>query len=347
MNKPTMQDIADALSVSRISIWKALNNRPGISEKLREKAINEAVKIGYINPINDLNQTGVQAATKNIAAVVSRPESSYFWMQIIHEIAKKLSHYGANLIYTYLPPHHSDGDPLPKSLSDDSLSGIIILNVYSDRQLKMLANLSLPKVFLDTVPNVPFEQLCGDLVMIEGRSTVKRITKSLLKNGRTKLGFIGDINYAQTNMDRYLGFLDAHNELSLTNNKLLNMTDPLHLTTHYKQISQFLDSLKTMPDGFICASDYIAHFVQQYFTEHGIAQETVCLTGFDNNTEYANVANKITTVNVQTKSLGERLANKIMYATDHPHSPFELSYISSEILREPGLPKAAGRFPQR
>ena len=30
MSKPTMQDIADALSVSRITVWKALSNRPGV-----------------------------------------------------------------------------------------------------------------------------------------------------------------------------------------------------------------------------------------------------------------------------------------------------------------------------
>jgi len=337
MSKPTMQDIANALSISRISVWKALNNRPGISEKLREKTINEAVRIGYINePANSPGRTRLPAASaRNIAVVVSRPESSHFWMQIIHEIAKELSLYGANLMYTYLPTRYNKGDALPRSLSDRSLSGMIVLNVYSDQQLKMLANLILPKVFLDTVPSMPFEQLHGDLVMIEGRDTVRQITGRLLDNGKMRLGFIGDIDYAQTNMDRYLGFLDAHCERSLASDKSLNLTESLHLNTHYKQISNFLSDLKTMPNGFVCASDYIAHYVQQYFTEHGISQEAVCLTGFDNNTEYVNVANKITTVDVQTKSLGERLANKIMFAVNHPNSSFELSYVSSEILYEP------------
>lgn len=336
MSKPTMQDIADALSVSRISVWKALNNKPGISEKLRERAINEAVRIGYMNePTNGAGKSKFSPSAKNIAVVVSRPESSHFWTQIIHEIAKKFSLHGANLMYTYLPSHHNEGEPLPRVLSDDSLSGIIVLNVYSAQQLKMLANLSLPKVFLDTTPSTPFEQLHGDLVMIEGRSAVKHITENLFKSGRTRLGFVGDIHYAQTNMDRYLGFLDAHKEFSIINDKSFNMTDHLHLATHYKQISDFLSSLETMPDGFVCVSDYIAHFIQQYFTEHGISQKTVCLTGFDNSTEYANVADKITTVDVQTKSLGERLANKIMFAVNHPNSPFELSYISSEILYKP------------
>jgi len=341
MSKPTMQDIANALSVSRISVWKALNNRPGISEKLREKTINEAVRIGYISePANSSGGTRFSAASaRNIAVVVSRPESSHFWMQIIHEIAKELSLYGANLMYTYLPTRYNKGDALPRSLSDVSISGMIVLNVYSGQQLKMLANLVLPKVFLDTVPSMPFEQLHGDLVMIEGRDTVRQITGRLLDSGKMQLGFIGDIDYAQTNMDRYLGFLDAHCERSLTNDASLNLTAPLHLNTHYKQISNFLSALKTMPDGFICASDYIAHYVQQYFTEHNISQEDVCLTGFDNNTEYANVANKITTVDVKTKSLGERLANKIMFAVNHPNSSFELSYISSEILYEPSPEK--------
>lgn len=35
MSKPTMQDIADALSVSRITVWKALSNRPGVSDSMR------------------------------------------------------------------------------------------------------------------------------------------------------------------------------------------------------------------------------------------------------------------------------------------------------------------------
>ena len=37
MSKVTMQDIADAVSLSRITVWKALSNRPGVSEELRRQ----------------------------------------------------------------------------------------------------------------------------------------------------------------------------------------------------------------------------------------------------------------------------------------------------------------------
>ena len=47
MSKVTMQDIADALGVSRISVWKALTNRPGISDSLRQQVLVKAAAMGY------------------------------------------------------------------------------------------------------------------------------------------------------------------------------------------------------------------------------------------------------------------------------------------------------------
>ena len=51
MDRPKMQDIADALSTSRVSVWKALNDRPGVSKELREKVYEKAREIGYLREI--------------------------------------------------------------------------------------------------------------------------------------------------------------------------------------------------------------------------------------------------------------------------------------------------------
>ena len=47
MAKATMQDIADALNTSRITVWKALNNRPGVSAALRAEIQRKAQELGY------------------------------------------------------------------------------------------------------------------------------------------------------------------------------------------------------------------------------------------------------------------------------------------------------------
>ena len=331
MDKPIMQDIADALSISRISVWKALNNRSGVSDELRERVHEKARQIGYIKEMETISGND-KAATRTIAAVVSRPESSLFWMQIIHQIAKELSMQRFNLMYTYMPVHYTEGDSLPEALSDGSVSGMIVLNVYSEPQLKMLAESSIPKIFLDSVPTLTPDCMNGDIVLIEGRSVIREITGRLLDSGNLTLGFVGDINYAQTNMDRYLGFTDAYAQRGIKIDETFCMTGKLQLDTHYQQIEAFLSSLQRMPDGFVCTSDYIAHFIERYFTENKIDRSNTHLTGFDNSTEYANVANKITSVDVQTTFMGERLANKIIFAINHPNFPHEVSYVLTKAV---------------
>ena len=329
MSKATMQEIAQALSTSRVTVWKALNDRPGVSEALRAQVRAKAEELGYFTPA----VASTPPHTRTVAVVVSRPESSIFWMQIIHQLAKELSQQGVNLMYIYLPTHYQPNYNLPPVLLDGTLEGIVVLNITCPTLLQMLAALPSPKVFLDTVPSVPYSALGGDLVLIEGRAAVRHITGRLLDAGYQRLGFIGDIAYAQTNTDRYKGFLDAHARRGLTVEHSLCRTSALGLQTHYEEICAFLDALPTMPQAIVCMSDYIAHFVQRYFDEERRPGcDGILLTGFDNNTEYANVAGLITTVDVQTGTLGCRLAARLLFRIAHPEASHEVSYINSEIL---------------
>lgn len=337
MSKVTMQDIADAVGVSRITVWKALSNREGVSKEVRRQVQTAAGDMGYLLSEPAPVSNGQE---RTFAVVVSRPESSSFWMQIIHHFAKELALNSINLMYTYMPSAYKNGYTLPSSLSADSVDGFLVLNIYDEALLRMLTTQALPKVFLDTVPALPPEALSGDMVILEGYNRLRQITGRVIDSGRARLGFIGDVNYAQTNLDRYRGFLDAHAARGLVPEPALSMTGPIGLGSHYEEISQFLANLKTLPDAVICASDFIAHFVRRYLTETESARETdLLLTGFDNNPEYANVAENITTVDVQTAMLGKSLARKLMFRADHPTAPHEVTYVATEILYRGGLRK--------
>lgn len=323
MAKKTMQDLADAVGVSRITVWKALSNRPGVSEAMRQTIREKARELGFAPMAAESRLT--------FSVVVSRPDSSAFWMQIIHHIAKELTLHHVNLMYTYMPSAYAPGYALPDSLR--AVDGLIVLNIYDETLLRMLAALSMPKVFLDTVPSLSPAQLNGDLVILDGCTTIRQITLRLLKSGRTRLGFVGDVNYAQTNTERYRGFLEAHQLLGLAADERLSMTGPISLSHHYEEISRFLDSLPQLPDGFVCPSDFIAHFISRYLTETGREPPAgFALTGFDNNSEYTNVADAITTVDVDTSALGKRLAGKLLFRAQHPGMPDEVSYVSTEVL---------------
>ena len=355
MLKSTMQDLADAVGVSRITVWKALNDREGVSPRTKKRIQQKAAEMGLTDTEIQMEkipekETGRdEAEERTFSVVVSRPESSAFWMQIIHHIAKELARSRINLMYTYMPSFYSEGYTLPASVKN--VDGLIVLNIYDARLLHMLNELPLPKVFLDTVPGMHPPALHGDLVLIEGRTCIREITRRLIDSGRTRLGFVGDkMNHsleitsgvlAEKCGQKLSDFFKKRREQkkgekrekNLPLDASLCLTAPLSLRAHYEEISAFLDGLPELPQAIVCASDFIAHFDSRYLTESGRkTPKGFLLTGFDNNAEYGNVADKITTVHVETSALGKRLANKLLFRADHPQMPPEVCYITTEIV---------------
>ena len=329
MNKVTMQDIADALGVSRVTVWKVFNNYANVSATLRENVLAKAKEMGYTKGILDLEQS---EAERNVSVIVSRPNSATFWTNIIHRLAQELYLHNINLMYTYMPSSYSDHFNMPTVLYGGTVQGAIVLNINDIRLLEQINQLSIPKVFLDIVPQFDRRRLNGDLLLLEGYHSIYRITESVLERGVTNIGFIGDIQYAKTNLDRYKGFCQCMKDHRLPVREDICMTQRIGIFSYDKEINRFLDSLKELPQAFICVSDYVAHFLQLYLAEH---QERIpggiIVTGYDGSNEYSNIAGMITTADVRTGLLGKRLAVQIIYRMEHEDAPYELTFIEPSI----------------
>lgn len=331
MEKVTMQDIADALNISRVTVSKTFNNQAGVSSSLRELIFEKAKELGYTKVPY---QTTEQAEAHTIALIVSRPDSAVFWTSIIHRMAQELSNYNINLMYTYVPSVYNKSFTLPSILLSGSIDGVVVLNVYDLEILSMVNKLSLPKVFLDTVPSLTSRQLCGDLLLIEGYNTIFEITEFLIQSGHKNIGFLGDINYAQTNLERYHGYCACMEKHNLPIRPEHCLTGKIDIFSYEKELNTYLDQLASWPSAFVCVSDYVAHFVKRYMDEHPYSlPHPVLLTGFDNADEYTNVAGHIITANVATDLLGKRLALQLLFRTQHPEAPYEVTFIRPTIIR--------------
>lgn len=339
MSKVTMQDIADSLGISRVTVWKVFNNQPGVSDTLQECICNKARELGYTRGLPEINLSPSDEE-KTVSLIVSRPDSSTFWTSIIHRLAQELALHNTNLLYTYVPSIYTESFTLPSILTSGEVSGAIILNVYDAKLIQLINKLPIPKVFLDSVPQIGNRLLQGDLLLIEGYHTTYDITKSVLKRGSTNVGFIGDIQYAITNYDRYCGFRKCMEDHNLVVNTSNCFTDPIGIFTYQKELFYFLDSLPQLPQAFVCASDYIAHFLQLYLAGHqDRVPNGMIVTGFDGIKEYTNVEGILTTADVNTSLLGKRLSMQILYRIEHNNAPFELTYIQPEIIYRESLLK--------
>ncbi|MDF2802802.1 MAG: transcriptional regulator, LacI family [Anaerocolumna sp.] len=341
MKKVTMQEIADSLNISRVTVWKVFNNYPGVSEALCKQITSKAEELGYLKQKQTLQEdmqlhskldTITPLTNMTVSVVVSRPESSMFWMNIIHHIAKELFNSDINLMYTYLPAKTSEGYTLPSILTGQALDGIIVLNVYDYDILSMLNGLNMQKVFLDLVPPFPVETLTGDLFLLEGKSLISKITDSIIQKGRREIGFIGDTAYARTNYDRYQGFLEAMEQNHIPVNKDYCLTHSIGIYSYAEEINNFLAGLKQMPEAFVCASDYVAHFLVKYLNANNYSiPDDIALSGYDGTTEYIDQENYLTTVMVQTKELGKRLVSQLLYRIANKDAPIEVTYVYSKI----------------
>lgn len=330
MGKITMQDIADALGISRVTVWKVFNNHAGVSPALRERVLEKARELGYLK---NNTESFSQDDEKTVSLIVSRPDSSTFWTNIIHRMAQELSLHNVNLMYTYIPSNYTEGFTLPSILTSDVIQGAIILNVYDAKLISLINELNIPKVFLDTVPQINNRSLRGDLILLEGYGTLYQITDSVLSRGFERVGFIGDIHYAKTNLERYEGFRQCMADHNLKIDDSICLTSNIGIFSYYQELSAFLDSIPELPEAFVCASDYIAHFLQMYFSEHAERiPNGILVTGYDGSCEYSNVEGMITTANVKTSLLGKRLSVQIVYRMEHPDAPYELTFINPEII---------------
>lgn len=331
MEKVTMQDIADKINISRISVWKAFNRPDKVSENLRKQVMDTAAELGYITSPAVQSMTAMEHSAVSI--VVSRPDSSLFWTTIIHQVAKEFAKKGTDLMYTYAPTAYKPEfkNALKRTAYDSE--GIIVLNIYNEQMLELINKIDVPKVFLDTATKTDLTSLTGDVLLIEGIETTESITQSLIDRGCKRIGFIGDIGYAHTNFDRFTGFKNAMSKNSLTLSEDDCLTHFSGINSYQNDIENFMHTFTKFPDGFVCASDYIAHLIYNYCLENSISiPHDLMLTGYDNSREYGNIAGKITTADVDTRSIGKKLASELMFRIANPDAPISRTYIYPHLL---------------
>ena len=338
MKKITMEDIANAMGVSRLTVWKVINNKAGVSKDLKDRILEKAREMGYYSvkenvslEVDDNNEK--EQDRINIAVIVSRAETAVFWMNIIHEIAKELDKREINLIYTYLPSHVKPDYSFSPEFYNGKISGAIVLNVYDEKMLLMVDRLHMPKIYLDSIPHIDEDTLDGDILYIEGEKSEYKIISHLISMGAKRICFIGDINYATTNLMRFNGFKKAMADAGLDVEPKLCITGSIDYTDFDKGISNALDLIGELPDAIACASDYVAYFVTQYMLERGVRiPEDIYISGFDGQSNYSFGTEFLTTAVVDTRALGKTLVNGLLHRINYDDLPKIITYVNNTIV---------------
>lgn len=314
--KVRLSDIANKLKISTVTVSKALADKDGVGDELRQQIKEVAEKMGY-----QVKKTAPVASsskvTGNIGILIPNkfysPNVSYYW-HIFNILSKELLNRGYYTIMELLTSEDEADLSLPHIVIDKKVDGLIILGQTDDAYLEALKNQFDKFILLDFYSS----KLKLDSVSNDDYFCSYIITDYVISQGHKKLKFVGSFGATTSISDRYMGFEKAMLEHGLDCNAKDIIDDRDEMGNMFEN-NFSLPSAKDMPTAFICNCDEAAARLIDQLEKNGYkVPQDVSVTGFDNYLSRKKPAVGLTTFFVQpedtTKVAADLIISKITNA---------------------------------
>ena len=319
-----IKDIAQLANVSISAVSLALNNKPGVSPKTKEKILDIVRNQGYIprsshqaEPQSGKKIVSVVACT-NPGIIIEGFETLPFFTELIRHIGEDLSSNGySQMLSTFnLDNLHEEIKGFSRSSEGN---GVILLGSDLSREEVAYIADHLPKIIvLDTT----FEMLNVDFVNVNNSLGVYQAANHFVEMGHTRIGYVQSTVRIQNFNARKAGFLDALKEKNLTIGK--NDYFDLHPSIPVAQelfMSKVANRLGDLPTALFCESDFLAISLIKSLTELGIKiPEDISIIGFDDIPEARIISPELTTIHVPKERIAALAVDRIIELMNNPLS---------------------------
>lgn len=322
--KVRLSDIAKKIGVSSVTVSKALTDKDGVSDELREKIKALADSMGY----KTKKQLEIsKKMTGNVGILIpSRffsKDFSYYWY-LFNFLSKELLGRNYYAIMELLSDEDENRLVLPRMICDKKIDGLIVLGQTSDAYLAAIKenyeNLILldfysSKIDLDSVSNDDF--YCSYL-----------LTNYVISQGHKNIRFVGTFSATTSIRDRYMGFHKSMIENSLHSdfNDLIPDRDDAG-----KRISISLP--EKMPTAFVCNCDETAASLILQLEQAGFrVPEDISVSGFDNYLSSDKIKIGLTTAFIKPEDIAKTAADLIVKKITNAPYMKGRSLVSGKII---------------
>ena len=292
-----MSDIAAQIGVSTVTVSKALSDKDGVSEQMRERIKQKAAEMGYRFSGSSKNSKG--SLNYSVSVIVANrfinDSAALYWVIYRHlvEFLQKHSYYG---ILEVVNESDEELCGMPKSITEKKSDGMIVLGQFSQSYVNALVGMDFPVVFLD------FYTARNDIdtVLSDNFFGAYTITNHLFSCGHRRIGFIGSVNATSSIQDRYLGYYKAHMENRTRMNSAWVIEDRNQAGVMFREFAL----PRELPAAFVCNCDEAAYILINQLKAHGMrVPEDISVVGYDNHI-YSTISNPgITTIDVNSSRM--------------------------------------------
>lgn len=322
-----MSDIAKELNVSTVTVSKALGNKEGVSEELRERIIQLAGEMGYAYNTSVKSDNG--SAYYNIGILIHEKfmdaaGGNSFYSKIYHSIIRILKTNNCFGILEILDEEHEYEKRKPTIVVENKVDALIILGQVDDLYIDTLYHIGIPTLLLDFYnQNSEYDSIISD--SFYGSYMV---TNHLIANGHRDIAFVGNIHATSSILDRYLGYCKAliEHHIELGDHSVINDRN---------KEGKFIEINlpQKMPTAFVCNCDQTAYLLINKLKIQGIkVPDQVSVVGFDNYIISTFMDPPLTTVEVDIEAMAEAAVEAILRKIKDDTSHMGRQIISSNII---------------
>jgi len=340
MKRTTIQDIADALGISRNTVSKAINNSDGLADATREKILQKAVEMGYKQFSYVASLAGSGAPRFVPADSPERPGaeipvfaanlpmmSNHFAIPMLDRFKQELSQLGYTLKIYKVEKENLVRHTFPAAFVPERASAILCIEMFDRSYDEMICGLGLPVLFVDGPNKRSGDSLPADQLYMDNTTGITKLVNEMLQKGKRKIGFIGDYEHCQSFFERYTAFRSA---MTLAG---VPVDEAFCIKSNTSEMDVPLGALPEMPDLFICANDFIAVDVVQALRKLGKSiPEDVLLCGFDDAPESRIMTPALTTVHIHTQIMAFTAIHLLLTRMREPTLDYRTVYTATELI---------------
>lgn len=322
--KVTLKTIGDALGISAVSVFKALSDKEGVSERMRETIRQKADELGYVYKRSQTKKTAEPKHNIGVLIASRYISENAFYSQMNTCILQETNLHNDTCIMEILSEENERMLISPNMVSDSSIDGMIILGQLSSAYIEMLRSCPVPYIFMDfysanhDIDSVVSDNVYGSYLL----------TSYLIKNGCRKIAFVGSIKATSSICDRYLGYLRALIENDIPVN-------PKYLIEDREESGRYIPLIipKDTPDAFVCNCDNIACILINQLKELGYElPDDIAVVGYDDHLYSGLCTPQLTTIRVDMKEMVHQAYKMISAKISDPAVHFGRRVVNGKLI---------------
>lgn len=271
-----LEDIAEKVGVSIVSVSNALKGKKGVGDELRKRVLEAAEEMGYQIPQStekketDSYRIGIIIAERYVKEYPS------FYMDIYKQVAQVATKQGSLTVLDIIDSEKEKMNHPFTSFQNIDVQGIIIIGEMNPEFIRKVKNQnSFPVVCVDFYS----AEKDMDYILTDSFHGAAELTQMLIDAGHEDIGFVGTPRATHSIMDRYMGYCKA-----LAVNGLKERRDRVIFDREEEVYNYLIDMElpEKLPTAFVCNCDKTAYCLIDKLRQRGIAvPEDISVVGFD------------------------------------------------------------------